>query len=88
MKNFRSNIELDEYYLDLALALAAEGEGQVSPNPLVGAVMVKSEGLRGAKTSLSFGYAESGDMQSISKPHLQIKLKTYQRQVREQQYLY
>jgi len=33
--------ELDLYFLDLALALAARGEGQVKPNPLVGAVIVK-----------------------------------------------
>ena len=31
----------DQYLLDLALALAAKGEGQVTPNPLVGAVVVK-----------------------------------------------
>ena len=31
----------DQYFLDLALALAAKGEGQVKPNPLVGAVVVK-----------------------------------------------
>ena len=33
--------EYDQYFLDLALALAAKGEGQVKPNPLVGAVVVK-----------------------------------------------
>jgi diaminohydroxyphosphoribosylaminopyrimidine deaminase/5-amino-6-(5-phosphoribosylamino)uracil reductase len=33
--------DLDLYFLDLALALAAKGEGQVKPNPLVGAVIVK-----------------------------------------------
>jgi len=32
----------DLYFLDLALALAAKGEGQVQPNPLVGAVVVKN----------------------------------------------
>ena len=31
----------DLYFLDLALALAGKGEGQVKPNPLVGAVVVK-----------------------------------------------
>src|SRR5215471_5250273 len=34
--------ELDLYFLDLALRLAAKGKGKVSPNPLVGAVVVKS----------------------------------------------
>jgi len=33
--------ELDLYFLDVALALAARGEGHVKPNPLVGAVIVK-----------------------------------------------
>ncbi|HET9710271.1 MAG TPA: bifunctional diaminohydroxyphosphoribosylaminopyrimidine deaminase/5-amino-6-(5-phosphoribosylamino)uracil reductase RibD [Pyrinomonadaceae bacterium] len=33
--------DLDLYFLDLALSLAARGEGQVKPNPLVGAVIVK-----------------------------------------------
>ena len=33
--------EDDLYFLDLALALAAKGEGLVKPNPLVGAVVVK-----------------------------------------------
>jgi diaminohydroxyphosphoribosylaminopyrimidine deaminase/5-amino-6-(5-phosphoribosylamino)uracil reductase len=32
----------DLYFLDLTLALAAEGEGQVKPNPLVGAIVVKN----------------------------------------------
>lgn len=31
----------DLYFLDLTLALAAKGNGQVKPNPLVGAVVVK-----------------------------------------------
>ena len=31
----------DQYYMQLALALAAKGEGCTSPNPLVGAVVVK-----------------------------------------------
>jgi len=33
--------DLDLHFLDFALALAARGEGQVKPNPLVGAVIVK-----------------------------------------------
>lgn len=32
----------DEYYMQLALKLARKGEGYVSPNPLVGAVIVKN----------------------------------------------
>lgn len=37
-----SGRELDLYFLDLSFALAARGEGQVKPNPLVGAVVVKN----------------------------------------------
>lgn len=36
-----NNIERDQYFLDLTLALAAKGEGQVKPNPMVGAIVVK-----------------------------------------------
>ncbi|HEX6716828.1 MAG TPA: bifunctional diaminohydroxyphosphoribosylaminopyrimidine deaminase/5-amino-6-(5-phosphoribosylamino)uracil reductase RibD [Pyrinomonadaceae bacterium] len=32
----------DLYFLERTLALAAQGEGQVKPNPLVGAVVVKN----------------------------------------------
>ncbi|MDT7689341.1 MAG: diaminohydroxyphosphoribosylaminopyrimidine deaminase [Acidobacteriota bacterium] len=41
------NDQTDLYYLDLALGLAAEGKGLVSPNPLVGAVVVKDERVVG-----------------------------------------
>jgi diaminohydroxyphosphoribosylaminopyrimidine deaminase/5-amino-6-(5-phosphoribosylamino)uracil reductase len=41
------NGDLDLCFLDLALALAARGEGQVKPNPLVGAVVVKDEVIVG-----------------------------------------
>lgn len=39
--------DLDLYLLDLALALAAKGEGQVKPNPLVGTVLVKDGAIVG-----------------------------------------
>jgi diaminohydroxyphosphoribosylaminopyrimidine deaminase/5-amino-6-(5-phosphoribosylamino)uracil reductase len=38
----RTNQHHDLYFLDRALALAAKGEGQVTPNPLVGAIVVKN----------------------------------------------
>lgn len=38
----KSGIEQDLHFLDLTLTLAAKGEGQVRPNPLVGAVVVKN----------------------------------------------
>src|SRR5262245_66160592 len=37
-----TNKHRDLYFLDLTLALAAKGEGQVEPNPLVGAVVVNN----------------------------------------------
>ncbi|HEY8224104.1 MAG TPA: bifunctional diaminohydroxyphosphoribosylaminopyrimidine deaminase/5-amino-6-(5-phosphoribosylamino)uracil reductase RibD [Pyrinomonadaceae bacterium] len=40
--NAISRKEDDLYFLDLTLALAGKGEGQVRPNPLVGAVVVKN----------------------------------------------
>jgi len=41
-REITTNRDHDLYFLDLALALAAKGEGQVQPNPLVGAVVVKN----------------------------------------------
>ena len=35
-------IDPDQHFIDLALALAARGEGQVMPNPMVGALVVKN----------------------------------------------
>ena len=32
----------DEKYMELALSLAERGAGRVSPNPMVGAVIVKN----------------------------------------------
>ncbi|MDH4161161.1 MAG: bifunctional diaminohydroxyphosphoribosylaminopyrimidine deaminase/5-amino-6-(5-phosphoribosylamino)uracil reductase RibD [Nitrospirota bacterium] len=37
-----TNRSLDEQYMDLALQLAAKAKGRTSPNPLVGAVVVKN----------------------------------------------
>ena len=37
-----NRLETDLHFLDLTLALAAKGDGQVRPNPLVGAVVVKN----------------------------------------------
>ncbi|MFZ2356884.1 MAG: deaminase, partial [Candidatus Omnitrophota bacterium] len=31
-----------EYYMELAIELALKGKGKVSPNPMVGAVVVKN----------------------------------------------
>ncbi|HXQ74786.1 MAG TPA: deaminase, partial [Pyrinomonadaceae bacterium] len=42
MSEITTGRESDLYFLDLTLALAAKGEDQVRPNPLVGAVVVKN----------------------------------------------
>src|SRR4051812_38952532 len=55
MKSRMTFIELDLHFLDLALALAARGEGQVSPNPLVGAVIVKDGNIVGQGFHLYHG---------------------------------
>ena len=39
--------EQDERYMRTVLSLALRGSGKVSPNPLVGCVIVGPEGLRG-----------------------------------------
>lgn len=41
------NHKKDEYYMEKALKLAAQGEGYTSPNPLVGAVVVKDDEIVG-----------------------------------------
>ncbi|MGI5823945.1 MAG: bifunctional diaminohydroxyphosphoribosylaminopyrimidine deaminase/5-amino-6-(5-phosphoribosylamino)uracil reductase RibD [Bacillota bacterium] len=45
----------DEKYMRLALNLAAKGEGRVSPNPLVGAVIVKNGKIIGKGWHREFG---------------------------------
>ena len=41
----------DEYWMRTALAQAERGRGWVEPNPLVGAVIVKSGSLVGSRSS-------------------------------------
>ncbi|GAI95639.1 unnamed protein product, partial [marine sediment metagenome] len=36
-------MKLNEKWMKLALRLAKKGEGKVSPNPMVGAVLIKKE---------------------------------------------
>jgi diaminohydroxyphosphoribosylaminopyrimidine deaminase/5-amino-6-(5-phosphoribosylamino)uracil reductase len=45
----------DGYYMKLAIALARKGRGYVSPNPLVGAVLVKNGRIIGKGYHQSFG---------------------------------
>ncbi|MEK6680535.1 MAG: riboflavin biosynthesis protein RibD, partial [Nitrospirota bacterium] len=37
----------DEYYMRLCLSLAKKGRGRTSPNPIVGAVVVKDDRIIG-----------------------------------------
>ncbi|MEN6624094.1 MAG: bifunctional diaminohydroxyphosphoribosylaminopyrimidine deaminase/5-amino-6-(5-phosphoribosylamino)uracil reductase RibD [Smithella sp.] len=45
----------DEYYMHAALRLARRGNGKVSPNPLVGAVIVKNDQIIGQGYHKQFG---------------------------------
>jgi diaminohydroxyphosphoribosylaminopyrimidine deaminase/5-amino-6-(5-phosphoribosylamino)uracil reductase len=45
----------DEYYMKLALALARKGRGYVSPNPMVGAVIVKNGRIIGRGYHRNYG---------------------------------
>ncbi|MEL3908985.1 MAG: bifunctional diaminohydroxyphosphoribosylaminopyrimidine deaminase/5-amino-6-(5-phosphoribosylamino)uracil reductase RibD [Treponemataceae bacterium] len=45
----------DEAYMELAIELAEKGRGEVSPNPLVGAVLVKDKKIIGRGYHASYG---------------------------------
>ena len=51
---------LDEYYMGLALKLALKAKGETSPNPIVGAIVVKSKRIigRGFHAKAGFAHAE------------------------------
>ena len=50
---------LDEYYMGLALKLALKAKGQTSPNPLVGAIVVKAGRIIGRGFHLKAGFAHA-----------------------------
>ena len=58
----------DEYYMRLALALAKKGRGYVSPNPLVGAVIVKNGRIisRGYHQRFGGNHAEINALKNAS----------------------
>lgn len=58
----------DEFYMKRALRLARTGEGQVSPNPMVGAVIVKNNRIIGEGYHKKFGgnHAEINAIQNVS----------------------
>ncbi len=60
----------DESYIKLALEIAKKGKGKVSPNPLVGAVIVKNEKIIGAGYHEYFGgnHAEINAIKNANQP--------------------
>ncbi len=60
----------DEFYMKKALALAKRGEGWVSPNPMVGAVIVKKDRIIGAGFHRRFGgdHAEINAIRNATGP--------------------
>lgn len=49
----------DEFYMKRALQLARKGEGWVSPNPMVGSVIVKNDRIIGEGYHRKFGEAHA-----------------------------
>ena len=60
----------DAFYMKRALALARRGEGWVSPNPMVGAVIVKKDRIIGTGYHRRFGedHAEINAIRSAAEP--------------------
>ena len=54
-----TNMNHDTYYMQLALELAKKGCGYVSPNPMVGAVIVKNEKIIGSGYHERYGEAHA-----------------------------
>lgn len=52
-------IELDQFYLKKTFALAKKGKGYVSPNPLVGSILVKNGNIIGEGWHQKFGEAHA-----------------------------
>lgn len=66
-----------KYYLNKTLELAAKGKGKTSPNPLVGAVIVKHDKIIGQGWHKKFGglHAEVEAINNALKKHSSKKLK-------------
>jgi diaminohydroxyphosphoribosylaminopyrimidine deaminase/5-amino-6-(5-phosphoribosylamino)uracil reductase len=60
----------DEYYMQRALNLARKGEGRVSPNPMVGAVIVRGDRIIGEGYHERFGgnHAEVNAIEGAAEP--------------------
>jgi diaminohydroxyphosphoribosylaminopyrimidine deaminase/5-amino-6-(5-phosphoribosylamino)uracil reductase len=49
----------DEYFMKMALDLAQKGQGHTSPNPMVGAVVVKEGKVKGSGYHQAIGLAHA-----------------------------
>ena len=60
----------DESYIQLALEIAKKGKGEVSPNPLVGCILVKNDRIIGAGYHQKFGanHAEINAIENAKEP--------------------
>jgi len=67
-KNLQGEEQRDEHFMRLALRLAKKGKGWVSPNPMVGAVLVRGERVIGQGYHRVFGgpHAEVEALRSAS----------------------
>ncbi len=65
----------DEYYMKLALKLAVKGRGYVSPNPMVGAVIVKNDTIIGRGYHRRFG-GNHAEINAINNASAQVKGST------------
>lgn len=68
---FESDVHEDEYWMSLALQLAAKGRGHVEPNPMVGCVLVKNGSGIATGYHHQFGdhHAEVDALQSMVSPN-------------------
>ena len=57
--NEKTQVEKDKEYMKFAIKLAKQGEGQVNPNPVVGAVVVKDDVIVGKGYHKVFGKAHA-----------------------------
>lgn len=55
MSQMKQTDPRDEYFMTRCLALASRGRGQVSPNPMVGAVLAREDGILGEGWHERFG---------------------------------
>jgi diaminohydroxyphosphoribosylaminopyrimidine deaminase/5-amino-6-(5-phosphoribosylamino)uracil reductase len=51
----------DKYFMKMALDLAQKGQGYTSPNPMVGAVVVKDGKVKGSGYHQSIGADQGSD---------------------------